>query len=177
MNCSLARYGSGSLTPTTMPYLDCTTAGQIIRYRVLFICLVHLRLDTSDQLISINGTFLSSGISLPHFSLHLMWMDCITAGQIVLYHALFICLVHLRLDSSDRLMSINWPLFGLADLLTSLQLTSNMDGLQYRRTDCTVSFSRYLPRTFAFGLFGSIDKNKLTTFWPPRSPYLTSVDI
>jgi hypothetical protein len=98
-------------------------------------------MDSSDRFIRANGTGSSTAISLLHSSRHLMWMDCTTAGQTVLYHALFICLVHLRLDSSDRLVRINSPLLGLRYLLTSLQPTSNVDGLYYRRTDCTVSCS------------------------------------
>jgi len=100
------------------------------------------------------------------------YFDCTTAGQTVRYHALFIS-AYGFFGSIDK-HKLNT--FGLRDLLTSLQSPSNVDGLYYRRTDCTVSRSLYLPRTFAFGLFGSID-NKLTNFWPPRSPYLTPVDI
>jgi len=79
---------------------DCTVSCSL--YLIL-----HLRLDSSDRLIRTNGTLLASAISLPPSSRHLMWMDCTTAGQIVRYHALFICPVHLQLDSSDRLIKIN----------------------------------------------------------------------
>ena len=107
---------------------------------------------------------MASAISLLHSSRNLMWMDCTTAGQTVRCHVIFICLVHLRLNCSDRLIIINGTLFGLRDPLTSLQSQFNVDGLYCHRTDCTVSCSLYLPRTSAFGFFGSTDKNKLTTF-------------
>jgi hypothetical protein len=126
LNNSLARYGNGSITPTTMPYLDCTTAGQTVLYHALFICLVHLLLDSSDRLI----------INWPPFGLRDLLNslqstsnvdDCTTTGQTVRYHVLIIFPVHLLLDFSYRLIKINWPLFGLRDLLTSLQLTSNTE--------------------------------------------------
>jgi hypothetical protein len=116
---------------------------------------LSLRMDSSDRLISINWTLLASAISLLHSSRHLMWMDCTTAGQTVLYHALFICIAHLRLDSSDRLIT-NWPFFGLRDLLTSLQSTSNVDGCtttgQTVRYHVLIIFPVHLRLDFSYRL-------------------------
>jgi len=137
---SLARHGCGKTVTTTMPYLDCTTAGQIIWHHVLFtcfyICVWILRIDWKEK--------------IEHFwpprSPYLTPVDiqCVLP-QDRLYGIMF------SLPASTSAFGFfgstdknKWNTFGLRDLLSSLQSTSNVDGLYYRRTDCTVSCSLYL---------------------------------